>query len=137
MLIGGLSAEQLEANRRALEPLPDGAVLVEPPAIVEPPRLRWLAMGSTWGVLLLEGIVALVMLWPVPAWLRHAALLAFCLVTYAFAPVAGFGWLLLIMGLAQAEERDVWLGRAYVAAFLLILFYSEVPWASLLLEIAG
>jgi hypothetical protein len=137
MLFGGLSEEQLEANRRALEALPEGAALAEPLAVVEPPRLRRLAAVSTWGVLLLEGMVALVMMWPSAGRLRHAALLTFCLVTYAFAPVAGFGWLLLVMGLAQTEDADVALRRIYVAAFLLILFYSEVPWASLLLSSLG
>ena len=64
-------------------------------------------------------------------------LLGFCVVTYAFAPVAGFGWLLLVMGAAQTDEADVWLRRAYVAAFLVVLFYSEVPWAGLLLDLTG
>ena len=57
--------------------------------------------------------------------------------TYAFAPVAGFGWLLLVMGAAQTGEGDVWLRRAYVAAFLVVLFYSEVPWAGILLDLGS
>ena len=69
--------------------------------------------------------------------LRHGLLLGFCVVTYAFAPVAGFGWLLLVMGAAQTDEADVWLRRAYVAAFLVVLLYSEVPWAGLLLDLTG
>ena len=48
--------------------------------------------------------------------------------------MAGFGWLLLVMGASQTVEADVWLRRAYVAAFLVVLFYSEVPWAGLLLD---
>jgi hypothetical protein len=56
-------------------------------------------------------------------------------VTYAFAPVAGFGWLLLVMGIAQTEGPQVWLRRVYVAGFLVVLFYSEVPWTSLLLHV--
>jgi hypothetical protein len=58
-------------------------------------------------------------------------------VTYAVAPVAGFGWLLLVMGLVTAETRDRWLVRAYVAAFLLVLVYSEVPWAGAALQWLG
>ena len=54
MLIGGLSADELEANRRALDPLPDGAALATPSAVIEPPRLRALAIVSTWGIVLLE-----------------------------------------------------------------------------------
>jgi len=61
--------------------------------------------------------------------------LTFCGVTYAFAPVAGFGWLLLVMGIAQIGARQIWLRRVYVGAFLVVLFYSEVPWANLLLHV--
>jgi len=49
--------------------------------------------------------------------------------------VAGFGWLLLVMGAAQTRESESWWRRLYVAAFLLVLFYSEVPWAGLLLDV--
>lgn len=65
---------------------------------------------------------------------RHAALLLFCGITYAFAPVAGFGWLLLVMGLAQVEPRQIWFGRAYIAAFVVVIFYHELPWADLMLD---
>ena len=65
---------------------------------------------------------------------RHGLLLAFCLVTYAFAPVAGFGWLLLVMGLAQSAGNRRAPPALYVTAFLAVLFFSEVAWASLLGE---
>jgi hypothetical protein len=93
--------------------------------------------GTTWSLLALEAGIAISALWPWRAFaqgLHHGLLLMFCLTTYAFAPVAGFGWLLLIMGLAQCEERQRMLRRTYVAAFLLMLFYAEVPWAGLLLD---
>jgi len=31
----------------------------------------------------------------------------------------GIGWLLLVMGLAQVEPRQIWFGRAYIAAFVM------------------
>ena len=135
MLIGGLSAADLAADRAALAPLPHGAELIDPPVIAEPPRLKAFAAISTWGVVALEAVVAVLMLaGSRAARLRHAALLLFCTVTYAIAPVAGFGWLLLVMGLAQVGPAQVWLGRTYVAVFLAVLFYSEVPWPALLLD---
>jgi hypothetical protein len=136
MLVGGLTADELEANRRALDPMPEGAELLDPAAVVEPARLRALAALSTWGMLLLEAAVAVVMLLPAPrlAMARHSALLLFCLITYAFAPVAGFGWLLLLMGVAQIDPGQAWLHRIYVAAFAAVLFFDEVPWAGLLLD---
>jgi hypothetical protein len=137
MLIGALTPEQLEADRAALSPLPHGAELLNPPSVVETPRLRLFGRISTWGILCLEASVAILMLLPtrrVTAALRHAALVTFCCATYAFAPVAGFGWLLLVMGLAQTECDQRRLRRLYVALFLVVLFYAEVPWAGLLLE---
>jgi hypothetical protein len=138
MLIGGLSADQLASNRQALEPLPDGAELLESPAIVEPPRLRALATISTWGIVALEASVAILMLMPaarVAPIVRHVVLLVFCLLTYAFAPVAGFGWLLLVMGAAQTSPEEVWMRRLYLVAFVSVLFYAEVPWAALILDL--
>jgi hypothetical protein len=135
-LIGGLSSEQLAANRKALQLLPAGAELLHPAVIDEPARLRVLAMAATWGIVALEAAVALAMLLPastVGSGLRHAALLVFCGTTYLFAPVAGFGWLLLAMGVGQLDERQVGLRRAYVAAFLIVIFYGEIPWAELAL----
>jgi hypothetical protein len=137
-LVGGLSQEQLDANRQALVALPHGAELLDPPVVHEPARLRALAGVATFGVLVLEAAVALLMMGPtigIVVMARHAALLLFCGLTYAFAPVAGFGWLLLVMGLAQLAPRQVWLGRAYIAMFLAVLFYGEVPWAELMLDL--
>ena len=68
---------------------------------------------------------------------RHASLLVFCVGTYAIAPVAGFGWLLLVMGIAQCGPN---LGRtraAYLVVFFLVLFYREIPWAEFLLRRLG
>jgi hypothetical protein len=64
-------------------------------------------------------------------------LLLFCVATYAFAPVAGFGWLLLVMGLAQFREQETWLRRSYVTVYFLVLIYSEVPWAAVALRGLG
>ena len=54
---------------------------------------------------------------------------------YAFAPVAGFGRPLLVMGLAQLEPRQTWLGRADVVAFVVVLFYDAISWADLVLRV--
>ncbi|HWJ56766.1 MAG TPA: hypothetical protein VNR90_11100, partial [Vicinamibacterales bacterium] len=84
-LIGGLSSGQLAANRKALELLPPGAELLDPPSIAEPARLRLLASAATWGIVAIEAAVALAMLLPAPAVgssVRHGALLLFCGTTY-------------------------------------------------------
>jgi hypothetical protein len=140
MVFGGLTPDQMAENRKFLEALPEGAELLDPPAFVEPPRLRAFAAIATWGGLLLEALVALLCLIPgagriQPA--RHAALLVFCATTYALAPVAGFGWLIATMGLAQVRQHQQLLRALYIAAFLLILLYSEIPWTGVLAEWMG
>jgi hypothetical protein len=140
MLFGGLTESQLRQNREYLSPLPQGAELLDAPELVEPPELRRLAILFTWGGLFMEAVLALVMLIPLPLgveYLRHLILLVFCIVTYAFAPVAGFGWLLLVMGLGQCDERYHRLRTAYVVTYLLVLLYSEVPWTGLLYRMRG
>jgi hypothetical protein len=137
LVFGGLSREQMAQNREFLKPLPEGAELLTPPSFVEPPRLRALAAVATWGGLILEGLIALACLMPAPARLdlaRHGLLLTFCFTTYALAPVAGFGWLLAAMGLAQCRPHQSALRGAYIAVFILILMYSEVPWTGILAD---
>ena len=140
LVFGGLSREQMIQNRAFLEPLPQGAELLTPPPFVEPPRLRAFAAAATWGGLFLEGLIALTCLVPVRGRLdvaRHGLLLAFCVTTYALAPVAGFGWLIATMGRAQCRPHQQSLHRAYLAVFILILLYSEVPWTGVLAEWAA
>ena len=137
LLFGGLSADQMIENRKFLEPLPEGAQLLTPPAFVEPPRLRAFAWVATWGGLALESVVAVLCLVPATGRTlaaRHAALLVFCVTTYALAPVAGFGWLIAVMGLAQCRADQRRLRGAYVAVFLLILLFSEIRWVALLAD---
>jgi hypothetical protein len=137
LVFGGLSRDQMAENRRFLEPLPEGAALLTPPPFVEPPRLRAFAAIATWGGLLLEAAIAVLSLIPRAGRLqvaRHVSLLAFCVTTYALAPVAGFGWLLSAMGLAQCRHDQRVLRGGYVAAFVLILLYTEIPWTTILAD---
>ena len=53
---------------------------------------------------------------------------------HALAPVAGFGWLIATIGLAQCRWDQRALRAAYITVFLLILAYAEVPWTGVLLD---
>jgi hypothetical protein len=55
-------------------------------------------------------------------------------VTYGVAPVAGFGWLLAVMGLSQCREDQILLRSSYLAAVVLILLYAETATVAGLLE---
>jgi len=136
-LLGGMSAAQLTDNRESLAPLPEGAEPLHDATPPDPPAFRYLVLMSTWGVLSLEAIVAFAFLFPRGARagpLHHLSLLLFCGVTYAIAPVAGFGWLLLTMGVALCRTDQRALRAAYVVTWFLVLFYSEIPWANVVVS---
>ena len=124
------------ATGKPSSPLPHGAELIDPPEVREPRRLRAFATISTWGIVALEAPVAAMMLAPVRQtgpW-RHIVLLAFCGATYASAPRLALAWLMLVMGLAQVDDRQVWISRLYVVTFLAVLFYDQLPWTELALD---
>jgi hypothetical protein len=129
----GRGDEQLARTRAYLEAVPWEA----PPAgaaFEETPALRAAAGLLTVATLVLEGAVAIAFLLParrLPAAVRDGVLLAFCAGTYAIAPVAGFGWLLLAMGVAQTDAGRARTRALYLAAFALILLYRELPWLDL------
>jgi hypothetical protein len=135
LLLGGLTESELRDNREYLVPLPEGAELLDGPALVEPPAFRRLAAMFTWGGLAAESLIAISFLLSLAGWTSitpHLLLLTFCGLTYAFAPVAGFGWLLLAMGLAACPPERRLLRVAYIASWILVLLYTEIPWAGLL-----
>jgi hypothetical protein len=136
MLLGDMTADDIRGARQFLQPLPAGAELADPEWFGEPPRLRLLGTIVTWAGFLLEGAVAVLCLLPLGAatLARHAALMLFCVTTYALAPVAGFGWLLAAMGFAQCRGDQRALRAAYLVIFFLILLYAEIPWAAVLLD---
>jgi hypothetical protein len=138
--IGGLTPDQLADNRDALAPLPEGVDVLDGPVLVEPPALRALAAVLTWGGLAIESLVAIAFLAPISTRLPrlgHPLLLAFIAGIYALAPVAGFGWLLAAIGLAQVDPRAYGLRLAYVAVFALVLVYAETPLVPWLLGCAA
>ena len=137
-LIGALTPEQMDELRYFISQHVDGQVL-EPQEIPELPERFVLAANLlTYAALVIEFLVALAFLWPLGrgiSKLRDVLLIIFCVTTYAVATVQGFGWLLIAMGVAQSDS-DKWKTRiAYVVVYVLIIFYSEVPWVDLLLEL--
>jgi hypothetical protein len=136
-LATSLTHDQIELQREALVRHADGGML---PMLAEsrlPESFDGLARFMTGWTLFIEGLVAVLFLWPRrhASWaIRDVALLAFCASTYAVATVAGFGWLVIAMGIAQCDTERKHIRACYVACFALILFYREVPWARLLAD---
>ncbi len=136
-LAGGLTPDVLQSLRDFVTQHIDGQLfaVLNPPQ--EPARFLWLAHCMTWWTVILEGAIAVAFLWSVKqglSTLRDAFLLTFCATIYAVAPVEGFGWLLIAMGVAQCDSTRRKTRLFYLAVFALILFYREVPWLEWLSE---
>jgi hypothetical protein len=130
-LAAGVGAEQLAALRELVREHQDGLRVprTDDPAL--PGRLVALAQILTFALLALEAAVALAFLAPLRtrlSRLRHAALLGFCAAVYPLAPVAGFGWLLLSVGVAQCEPERRRTRLAYLAVFAWVLVAARWPW---------
>jgi hypothetical protein len=110
----------------------DAAAPVVGSGVDVPRRFEAVALAATGWNVFINAALAVAFLWPVgrgPSRLRHVLLLIYCTITYAVATVDGFGWLLLAMGAAQCTVEQRRTRIAYVAVFVLIILYREVPWA--------
>lgn len=134
-LAGGLDDDTFLDLRELVREHGDGVFVPWEVMPEETERFRTLATALTWATVALEGALAAVFLLPLPTLLvplRHALLLLFCAGTYLLAPVAGFGWLLLSMGVAQTDPAWRRLRLAYVAVFAFVLLATRWPWLELL-----
>jgi hypothetical protein len=140
LLSSGLSVDQLDAHRAALDRHLDSPPFEVEPGPGLPTRFFRLADVTTFWTVGIELALAAAFLWwngGVLSRARHALLIVFCATTYAVATVDGFGWLLISMGVAQCDSRLIRTRILYVASFALILFYREVPWARLVADAIG
>jgi hypothetical protein len=131
-LLSGLTVDEIRQNEAYL--LAEPAALGDPPMerMRSTPRFRlWVAV-ITWSVLAYEAALGLAFLFPLGrrlSLLRHGAFLLFSIGTFAFAPVRTFGWLLLILGLAQVDLESTRLRTVYLITWFLVAFVSYAPWA--------
>ena len=126
-LVGGLGGDELHERREQLAQHVDGVAPEAPLVAAEPARFRAVVWLATLGTFASEALLALAFLWPPgrgPSRFRDPLLIGFCALTYLVAPVSGFGWLLIALGVAQtAPER--WRTRvAYLIAFGLVYLYG-------------
>ncbi len=130
IVVGGMSDALFDANDEALARHAEGVPWDES-GFVEPTAGRRAAGLLTAYTLAIEGGLAVAFLWPGGARIRDALLVLFAVSTFSVASVAGFGWLLMALGIAQCDERLA-PRLAYLGAFFLILVYEWVPWSDAL-----
>jgi hypothetical protein len=93
-----------------------------------------LAFAMTWWTLFIETAVAVTFIAPnakISRW-RDKSLLLFVITTYAIAPVTGFGWVLIVMGLAQCPKEARRTQHVYLGAFVLLQLY-RFPWRAVVI----
>jgi hypothetical protein len=134
-IVAGMSEADLESNLQQAVTLLTGYRTGEETTAVPltvSPRLRYVATFLTWWTIIMEGAMAVLFFLPFSSTIsviRNATLLVFAVTTYAVAPVVGFGWLLMILGITQANRPQDGAWRVgYLAAFVLIRAY-DFPFA--------
>lgn len=134
--LGSTPLELLNQNRELRTALVAGHLQGTEPMSVQlasSPHIALLAQGLTWWTVGIEGLLAIAWLLPDrrgTALVRNVLLLVFALSTYSVAPVRGFGWMLMLLGLAQCGERERSFRWAYLAALLAIQVLT-LPWIAL------
>ena len=134
-MILGATANDLGNNTSELYHVRNGAK--EAAIFSYIPSLHWATLGVTWWTALIEGLLALVFLWPRKNTLyrmRNAVLLVFAWTTYLAAPVMTFGWTLITLGLAQTEEDEERTRLLYILTLVLLFIYAKVPMTKWLAE---
>lgn len=132
---GGVGYDTLASNRESLGWFRIAHLkgeAAEIAAIESSVGVQRLAFFMTWWTIFIEALIGVLYLIPkrvknIGA-IRDYALLSFAATTYLFAPVVGFGWLLMMMGAAQTESRFRF--RLFCIAFVVIQVY-ELPYANL------
>lgn len=133
-LLGGMTNELMDANRTAYRALINFDSRIDAVQLLFTKGITYLARIVTWWTLIIELVVAVSFLWPlgksISRW-RDFFLLIFILSTYSVAPVLGFGWTLIIMGLVQCENRYRYVRWLYMAAFVVLQIYN-LPFRAIL-----
>ena len=130
-LAADLDEPELLRLRELVREHQDGLRVPGPDDPALPRRLVAISELLTFSLVALELAVAVIFLAPARLGLARArdpALLLFAGTVYALAPVEGFGWLLLSMGVAQSEPGYSWTRRAYAAVFAIVLLATRWPW---------
>jgi hypothetical protein len=131
-LVGGESRAILAQNRQHVIDLKSYDSLLNVVSLHSSARLLLLARLMTGWTVVIEGLLALSFLWPVDRGLarwRNLLLVLFALTTYPVATVTGYGWLLMIMGLAQCSAGQQRARLLYLASFCMIMLFNT-PWLS-------
>jgi hypothetical protein len=89
-------------------------------------QVALLACFLTWWTVVIEGAIGVLFLLPAGKWMnrtRNGLLILFAVTTYSVAPVRGFGWMLMLLGMAQCTSEERWYRWGFLGGMLLIQAY--------------
>jgi hypothetical protein len=130
--VAGMTREQLNTNQEIQTAFHTTQLKAEtaPRTQLESTALiPVIASWMTWWTVGIEAAIALAFAMPdgkSMRRLRNALLLVFLPTTYAIAPVVGFAWILMILGIAQCDENERVTRFAYFAAFVITCMSREI-----------
>jgi hypothetical protein len=132
--LGHLSLAQLKENRALVSALTDGGA-PNPGAsavtLIVTDQVRRLARALTWFTVGMEATLALLFLIPWAsarrAAMRSVVLVVFLVAVYPAAPVIGFAWILISMGLAQLPVGYSKLRATLVGLFVVLPVVTVPP----------
>jgi hypothetical protein len=99
---------------------------------------HYLSLGITWWVLIIElviGALLLIQRFKTDTW-AHILNIVFIACAYLGAPILGFAWILIVLGIAATGTSHSFLRPWYALLFLLILIYG-LPWDFILFTWLG
>ena len=140
--LGNLPLDALVANRELVDMVTNGylrQVDVAHVVLVDSWQLHTIAFFLTWWTVFIEGALGVLFLLPDKpriAWARNSLLILFAVTTYSVATVRGFGWTLMVLGIAQCRRQERGFRLAYMVGFLLIQLYV-LPWESMVRGLSG
>lgn len=132
-VFAGISPQNSHVNGLRLADLRAWDSTATSVALLGGARLALASRVMTWWTLAIEALVALAFLCPSRfsfSRLRHPLLIAFVVTTYAVANVVGFGWILIVLGLAQCPPDARRTRGMYYACFI-VLHVFLIPFRNL------
>ncbi|MDJ0737854.1 MAG: hypothetical protein QNJ47_27985 [Nostocaceae cyanobacterium] len=131
-LLGGLDLEVLQTNRQAFESMQANGFTNGEVKLINTPLISSLSVVFSYWTLLIEGVISIAFLSPIPKWLdknRDWLLILFIVTTYPLIPVYSFAAMLCILGLAQCSINQQKQFTTYLIVCLLIPVWMTLPQA--------
>ncbi|MDJ0616640.1 MAG: hypothetical protein QNJ63_07805 [Calothrix sp. MO_192.B10] len=131
-LLGGLDLEVLQSNREAFAAMQANGFTNEQVKLITSPLMSSLSIVFSYWTLLIEGVITVAFLSPIPTWLdqnRNWLLILFIVTTYPLIPVYSFAAMLCILGLAQCSMNQQEQFATYLMVCLLIPLWMTLPQA--------